>query len=96
MLIRNSQGIAANKVFLWIKKDIRFVKNGWIYFYDIGWNILLYLLYVHSVLCDAYWANLLYCPDYFLCFGIAIWVLFMLAISKLLKAAMSQIIRSKF
>lgn len=54
MLTRNSQGIAANKVFFLIKKDIRFTKNGWVHFHDFGRDIFLYLLHVHSVLCDAH------------------------------------------
>lgn len=64
MLIRNSQGIAANKVFFLIKKDLRFTKDGRIYFHDFSGDIFLHLLHVYPVLCHVDRTNFLYCSHY--------------------------------
>lgn len=96
MLSRNSQGIAANKVIFYCNwSDVRLDKNGGIYFHDSGRHILLYLLHVHSVLCHADWDDFLHRSYHFQWTGIVIRVLFVLAVPKLLKTAMSSNIVSK-
>ena len=89
MLLRTSQGISANKVFYFSYKfhlDLRLLQNGWIYIYDTDRNILLYLFHVHTILCHANLNHIL-CNTYHIEYiGTALWIFFLLAVSKLLKA----------
>ena len=53
MMNRTHQGIGANKVHFDFIRDVRLVEDGRVYFHDIGRNILLHLLYAHTVLCHV-------------------------------------------